>query len=145
MTAWLWRRAEKRLARAVPDASRAAVLGDLFEEYQTQRRLRGYLRSAWWLRTEVRSLERSYGGRDARVADAVRALADWRIALRALVRRPGFSVAAILMLGVGLGAGAASWSIYDAVLVRPLSYPNADRLLYLSVLLPGENEPGASL
>lgn len=145
MTAWLWRRAEQRLKRVVPESSRASVLGDLCEEYETQRKIRGAIRSTAWLLSEVRSLERSYRGDEERSREMLRAFADWRVAARSLMRRPGFSAAAIFMLSVGLGAGAASWSIYDAVLVRPLAYPAADRLLYLSCLLPGENEPGASM
>lgn len=145
MTGWLWRCTERRLTRVVPTASRPAVLGDLFAEYTAHRKRFGALRSAWWLMAEARSLARSYGGETGTLRDFTRSLADWRVAVRSLARRPGFSLAAILMLSVGLGAGAASWSIYDAVLVRPLTYPSADRLVYLSCLLPGENEPGASL
>jgi hypothetical protein len=93
----------------------------------------------------VRSLEQGYRGKSTIAADLTKSFGDWRVAVRSLRRLPGFSLASIAMLGIGLGAGAASWSIYDAVLVRPLAYPDAERLVYLSVLLPGENEPGASL
>jgi ABC-type antimicrobial peptide transport system permease subunit len=146
MSGWMLRRVERRLERVVPHHARASVIGDLVEEYRLQQRSRGRLRAAIWLSSEARSLQRSYrGGRRGAMVAVRRAAMDWRIVSRALRRRPGFTLAATIMLSVGVGAAAASWSIFDAVLLRPLPYPAADRLVYLSCLLPGENEPGASM
>ena len=52
-----------------------------------------------------------------------------RYALRALARRPAFALVAIATLALGIGANAAIFSVFDAVLLRPLPYPDADRIV----------------
>lgn len=64
-------------------------------------------------------------------------LRDLRYALRQLRRSPGFTVAAVLILGLGIGANSAVFSAIDAVLLRPLPFPDADRLLRVSQTLEG--------
>ena len=53
-------------------------------------------------------------------------------AARALARRPGFSAAAIALLGVAIGVNVAIFSLVQAVLLRPLPYAEPDRLVALS-------------
>ncbi|HZB24942.1 MAG TPA: ABC transporter permease [Vicinamibacterales bacterium] len=52
-----------------------------------------------------------------------------RQALKGLARRPGFAVVAVVTLALGLGASAAIFSVIDAALLRPLPFPEADRLV----------------
>jgi len=56
---------------------------------------------------------------------------DVRIALRSLTRMPGFALAFILTLGLGIGANTAIFSVINGVLLRPLPYPEADRIMRL--------------
>jgi putative ABC transport system permease protein len=59
-----------------------------------------------------------------------------RQAARSLARSRGFTVAAVLTLGLGLGAATAIFTILDAVVLRPLPYANADRLVELTSPVP---------
>src|SRR5262249_23483871 len=52
-----------------------------------------------------------------------------RFSLRALRRNPGFAAAAILTLAIGIGANTAVFSVVNSVLLKPLPYPEAGRLI----------------
>ncbi|MEX1258708.1 MAG: ABC transporter permease [Gemmatimonadota bacterium] len=66
--------------------------------------------------------------------------ADIRLALRGLFRDRGFTVVATATLALGIGANAAIFSVADAVLFRPLPYPEADRLATLWEVAPATGE-----
>src|SRR6185436_12397484 len=56
---------------------------------------------------------------------------DLRYILRSLARAPGFTIAVVLTLGLGIGANTAIFSAVRGVLLRPLPHRDGDRLMYL--------------
>src|SRR5687768_5877285 len=56
---------------------------------------------------------------------------DVRIALRGFRRSPSFTITAVLILAIGIGMAVAMFTVFDAVLVRPLPGTNPDRVVEL--------------
>jgi predicted permease len=67
---------------------------------------------------------------------------DLNIALRQLLRTPGFTLTAVLMLALGIGATTAIFSIVEGVLLRPLPFPEPGRLMAVGEVLRGAGEAG---
>jgi putative ABC transport system permease protein len=119
-------RAERELAREMD-----AHLGQLEDAFVRQGLTPAEARAA---------ARRAFGGveqakeaqRDAR---SFRPLDELRqnvaYAVRTLARTPGFTLAAVLTLALGIGANTAMFSVANATLLRPVAYPHADRLVTL--------------
>src|SRR5437879_12509488 len=59
-------------------------------------------------------------------------MSNLRLAFRQLIKNPAFAAVAIITLALGIGANTAIFSIVNAVLLRPLPYPDADRIMVLN-------------
>jgi predicted permease len=71
--------------------------------------------------------------------------ADLKQAIRTLTKAPGFAIAAVIVFALGIGANTAIFSIVHAVLLRPLPFGDADRLVQLWHTPPKEQFPGVNL
>ena len=61
---------------------------------------------------------------------------DWNYALRMLFRRPGFTLAAVIVLALGLGATTAIFTLVHAILLEPLPYPDSGKLVFIASVPP---------
>jgi hypothetical protein len=70
-------------------------------------------------------------------------ISSFRHTIRLLLKSPGFTITAILILGFGIGANTAIFSLIDAALFKPLPYSHPERLLKMS--MPYQNALEASV
>jgi predicted permease len=64
-------------------------------------------------------------------------LADLKLAFRRLIKSPAFAAAVLLTLAIGIGSNTAVFSVVNCVLLKPLPYPESDRLVSLWLNAPG--------
>ncbi len=73
---------------------------------------------------------------------------ELRLAIRSLARRPGFTTVAVVTVGLGIGATVAIFSLVNAILIRPLPFPDSERIVTIRHHAPGidlddlNNSPG---
>jgi putative ABC transport system permease protein len=122
-----------------------AILGDLDEEFQGICRDRTRAEAgAWYRRQALRVIvgyrllglldpsRRGVGGAEsggALQSGYATVLDDARFALRRFAKAPAFTAVAVITIAIGIGANTAVFSVVDAVMLRPLPYPNADRIV----------------
>ena len=154
--------ARRLLARALPADAREHIVEELDEVYGRLYRLSGLSRARWWYWREalafsggftIERLRERFAGRhpvsiqnqDRR--GPIRGLIerwtnDFAHAARRLLRAPGFTLVTVATLALAIGANTAVFSVVDAVLLDPLSYPNSDRLVLIRGSAPGSDLPG---
>lgn len=148
------RLARRLSALLLPVRVRSEVLGDL-EEHFAARWRSGSRAQLWYWRAALACavrlwLERIRGGLRAGApvdspgigAHMDSLLRDLRGALRALVGAPGVAAVVILTVGLGVGANTAVFSVVHGVLLRPLPYPDAERLVVIKEFLRERGAPG---
>lgn len=118
---------------------------DLDEEIRNhlEQKTEDYLAKGMSLESARYAARRDFGGieqakencRDARRVNWIYDLAqDVQYTLRQLRKNPGFATLAILTLALGIGANTAMFTVIDSVLLRPLPFRNADRLVSITVM-----------
>jgi putative ABC transport system permease protein len=72
-------------------------------------------------------------------------VADVRHSFRTLIKSPGFTTVAILALALGIGANTAIFSVIDRVLLRPLPFPDSERIMRVQRHYPSGDQPSISV
>ena len=132
------------IAAATPATDRESLVDDLDELYAMRRdRSTRWRADLWYWRQVARSAvpltarrfqpssPQAMANESKQTEPVASSLYFLRHAFRRLVREPAFTIAAVLTLALGIGGNVAVFALVEAVLLRPLPYPNADRLMTL--------------
>jgi putative ABC transport system permease protein len=128
------RLAEWLLRHVVPlDGQHDTIRGDLLEEFRRRSS------RAWYWREVIALIIRGHGYKRMLTLDNVRQ--DLRYAWRSYAKAPAFTLLVILTLALGIGASTAIFSIVNGILLKPLAFPQPDRLMWVSE----SNKAGVSM
>ena len=145
------------IRRLTPDAEREWVVGDTVEEFRHRQQIGGRMAARRWLFQEFlrvlaaapahRRAVRSGAGeprttRLRRYSDAL--VQDARYFARRSFQARAFTLTAIAVIALGIGANVAVFSVADAVLFRPAAFPHADRVVAFETQGPAGLDLGAS-
>jgi predicted permease len=141
-----------------PEAEREWVVGDTLEEFRHRQQISGRMPAWQWLFREFlrvlaaapaahRQAVRTGAGepRTSRLRRYSEALAqDARYFVRRSFQARAFTLTAVAVIALGIAANVAVFSVADAVLFRPATFPNPDRVVAFETQSPTGVDPGAS-
>jgi predicted permease len=132
------------VTRLLPSDMRESVGRDLVQAFEDQCRVaaregrslsllavwvRGFLNLSWTVLAERSLIASAYLRRAGGGLGASTIVQDVRLVIRSLLRAPGFTAIVLTTLAVAMGANTAIFSVVEGVLLRPLPYPDADRIV----------------
>ena len=132
---------ERLLGWLMPAEQRSAVLGDAAEEFARRAERDGSAAARRWYRGQVRRsiapalrhaagrLSGTWRGAEREVERMGAWMTDFRLAFRALRRRPGFSLTVLTTLALGVGANTALFGVFRAVFLEPVALPDSHELV----------------
>ena len=121
-------------SRLLPPRDRELLLADLEEAYASRASLRSPASASFEMLLEAAHagiIRRRTPQSKTRGLIVDNMLQDLRIGARGLLKRPGFTLAALLTLALGIGANAAVFSVVNGILLSPLPYRDADRVMVI--------------
>jgi predicted permease len=116
---WYWRETLSFSGRFLVERMRERVRGSAYQAVIPEQDRRGAMRGSFESWTS-----------------------DFTHAARRLLRAPGFTLVTVVTLALAIGANTAIFSVVDAVLIDPLPFPNADRLVSILASAPGSDLSG---